>query len=190
VTGTGHDRGEQPVLEGNWVRLRPWRADDAPAVYEACQDDEVQRWTEVPVPYLRSHADEYVTDTARRAWDEGGALFAVERRDGGPLVGAMGLLALRDGVGVVGYWTVAAHRGQGLTGEALRILSAWVLDGLGARRVELVALADNAGSRRVAERAGFRHEGTLRQRSVHRGRPVDDAVYSLLVTDPRRPPAG
>lgn len=182
-------RAEQPTLTGVRVQLRPWRPADAPAVYEACQDGELQRWTEVPVPYLRSHAEEYVGDTARRTWENGGALFAVEPRNGGPLMGAMGLLALRDGVGAIGYWTVAAHRGAGRTGEALRVLSAWVLDDLGARRVELIVDAANTASRRVAESAGFRAEGTLRQRSVHRGRPVDDVVYSLLATDPR-PPVG
>jgi RimJ/RimL family protein N-acetyltransferase len=58
-------------------------------------------------------------------------------------------------------------------------------DGLGLRRVELVVDPANTGSRRVAERAGFRAEGVLRQRSIHRGRPVDDVVYGLLATDPR-----
>ena len=36
-----------------------------------------------------------------------------------------------------------------------------------------------------AESAGFRAEGVLRQRSLHRGVPVDDVIYGLLATDPR-----
>jgi hypothetical protein len=50
-------RDPQPTLAGRRVRLRPWRPDDAGAVFAACQDEEIQRWTEVPVPYLREHAD-------------------------------------------------------------------------------------------------------------------------------------
>ncbi|MGZ4623652.1 MAG: GNAT family N-acetyltransferase [Blastococcus sp.] len=180
---TGNGRAAQPTLEGRRVRLRPWRPDDAAAVYEACQDAEIQRWTEVPVPYLREHAVGFVGEAAADTWARGGALFAVEPRDGGPLIGSMGLLVLRDGV--VGYWTTAEHRGHGFTGEALRVLGNWVLDDLGARRVELLADPANTGSCRTAESAGFTREGVLRQRSIHRGRVVDDVLYSLLATDPR-----
>jgi RimJ/RimL family protein N-acetyltransferase len=51
--------------------------------------------------------------------------------------------------------------------------------------MELVVDPANTGSCRVAEGAGFRAEGVLRQRSIHRGRPVDDVVYGLLAGDPR-----
>jgi RimJ/RimL family protein N-acetyltransferase len=185
VTEIGRD---QPTLPGPRVRLRPWRAGDVPAVFAACQDDEIQRWTEVPVPYRREDAEAFVGEVAAAAWAAGGAQFAVEATDDGALVGAMTLFPPRDGVGTAGYWTVAEHRGRGLTGEALRLLSAWALDDLGLRRMELVADPANSGSCRVAESAGYRAEGVLRQRSLHRGRPVDDAMYSLLATDPRPEP--
>jgi RimJ/RimL family protein N-acetyltransferase len=35
-----------------------------------------------------------------------------------------------DGVGAAGYWTVAEHRGRGLTGAALRVLADWAFDGV------------------------------------------------------------
>ena len=178
-------RRDQPTLTGPRVRLRPWRDDDVDAVFAACQDAEIQRWTEVPVPYRREHAAGFVGETAARTWAAGGGQFAVETTDGTGPVGAMTLFPPRDGVGVGGYWTVAAHRGHGFTGEALRILAAWAFDDLGLRRLELVVDPANAGSRGVAESAGFRAEGVLRQRSLHRGVPVDDVIYGLLAGDPR-----
>jgi RimJ/RimL family protein N-acetyltransferase len=188
VTTTGDGL---PTLTGRRVRLRPWRPDDAGAVFAACQDEEIQRWTEVPVPYLREHADGFVGELAARTWAGGGAQFAVETLDGDHLAGAMTLFPPRAGVGVGGYWTVAAHRGRGYTGEALRLLCGWAFADVGLRRMELVVDPRNDGSRGVAESAGFRAEGTLRQRSLHRGRPVDDLVHGLLATDPRpgSPPA-
>ena len=177
----------QPTLPGRRVRLRPWRSQDAGAVFDACQDAEIQRWTEVPVPYLRAHAEAFVGELARSTWTAGGASFAVESLHDGSLVGAMTLFPPRDGVGVAGYWTVAGHRGRGLTGEALRVLSAWALQTVGLRRMELVADALNTGSRRVAEAAGYSAEGVLRQRSLHRGVPVDDVLFGLLASDPRPP---
>ena len=180
-------RGPQPTLPGRRVRLRPWRADDAAAVYAACQDAELQRWTEVPVPYLPEHAEQYVGPVAADTWAAGGALFAVEELAGGGPVGAVTLFGVRDGVAAVGYWTIAAQRGRGLTGEALRVLRDWTFDELGARRVELIADPANTGSCRVAESAGLRAEGVLRQRYLHRGVPGDVVLYALLATDPRPP---
>ena len=177
--------GPQPTLTGRTVRLRPWRPDDVDAVCAACQDAAIQRWTEVPVPYRREHAESFVAENAASTWAAGGAAFAVEPVDGGALVGAMTLFPPREGVGVGGYWTVAEHRGRGRTAEALRLLCAWAFDGLGLRRMELVVDPANTGSRRVAESAGFRVEGTLRQRSIHRGVPVDDVIYGRLASDPQ-----
>lgn len=176
---------DRPTLTGPRVRLRPWRDDDVDAVLAACQDAEIQRWTEVPVPYRREHAAEFVGESDARTWAAGGAQFAVETLDGTGPIGAMTLFPPRDGVGAGGYWTGAAHRGRGFTGEALRVLAAWAFDELGLRRLALVVDPDNAGSRRVAESAGFRAEGVLRQRSLHRGAPVDDVIYGLLASDPR-----
>ena len=179
------DQPAQPTLDGPRVRLRPWRAEDADAVHAACQDADLQRWTEVPVPYRPEHAAQFVGPVAAQTWADGGASFAVEERDGGGLVGAMTLFGVRDGVGSIGYWTVAAQRGRGLTGEALRVLSGWALDDRGVRRVELIADPANTGSCRTAESAGFRAEGVLRQRYLHRGVPGDVVLYALLGSDPR-----
>jgi RimJ/RimL family protein N-acetyltransferase len=183
MSTTGNDRGAQPTLTGPRVLLRPWRADDVEAVLAACQDPETQRWTQVPVPYGRADAEDFVCRAAPSTWAEGGALFAVEARDGGALVGSIGLFNLRDGFAEAGYSCAPGHRGRGFTAEALRILCAWAFDEVGLRRVELHIDPDNAGSRRVAESAGFRVEGLLRQRFLHRGQPTDMLLYSLLATD-------
>jgi RimJ/RimL family protein N-acetyltransferase len=181
MTGSGH--GDQPTLTGRRVCLRPWRTDDVDAVFAACQDPEIQRWTQVPVPYAAEHAAEFVGTVAPQTWADGGALFAVEPLDGGPLVGSMGLLPPSDGVGEVGYWTAPGQRGRGLTGEALRVLTDWALDVLGVHRVELLVDPANTGSRRVAESAGFIAEGTIRQRFRFRGQPSDLVLYALLAAD-------
>jgi RimJ/RimL family protein N-acetyltransferase len=185
MTGTG--RGTQPTLIGQRVRLRPWGADDADAVFAACQDPEIQRWTQVPVPYAVEHAEGFVAQIAPQTWTEGGGLFAVEPLEGGPLVGSIGLFPPSDGVAEAGYWTAPGHRGRGLTGEALRVLADWALDEVGVHRVELLVDPANIGSRRVAESAGFVAEGTIRQRFLHRGRPSDVVLYARLAGGPCPP---
>jgi RimJ/RimL family protein N-acetyltransferase len=177
------DRGEQPTLTGSRVRLRPWRADDVPAVFAAAQDPGIQRWTQVPVPYLREHAEDFVAGIAATTWDEGGALFAVEPRDGGPLIASIGLFPPHDGYAEAGYWTAPTQRGRGYTAEALRVLTAWAFAEVGLRRVELLIDPANAGSLAVARSAGFTIEGTVRQRFLHRGEPSDVVLHARIATD-------
>jgi RimJ/RimL family protein N-acetyltransferase len=169
--------------------LRPWRPDDVDAVVAACQDPEIQRWTQVPVPYGREHAQGFVGGIAASTWADGGGLFAVEPSAVGPLVGSIGLFPPRDGFAEAGYWTVGGYRGRGFTAEALRVLTAWAFSDVGVHRVELHVDPENAGSRRVAERAGYRAEGLIRQRFLHRGRPSDVVLYARLAAD-LRPEAG
>ncbi len=183
VSSTGRP-GRQPTLEGPRIVLRPWRADDVDAVFDACQDPEVQRWTMVPVLYRREDAETFVGPIADETSAEGGALFAVVDRDGGGLVGSIGLFPPSDGVGEIGYWSTARSRGRGLMTEALVVLCRWAFEEVGLRRLELRVDPGNPASRRLGERAGFEVEGTLRQRSLQRGRPVDDVVLGLLATDP------
>jgi RimJ/RimL family protein N-acetyltransferase len=170
-------------LTGTHVRLRPWRSDDVDAVVAACQDPEIQRWTVVPSPYTRADAVEFVTEIADASWRDGGAVFAVIETTTGKLVGSIGGHSMVDGVAHIGYWAVPAARGRGLTSDALRALTRWLLREDGATRVELVVEPANTASIRVATAVGFTAEGVLRQRQVVKGRRSDVIMYSMLASD-------
>jgi RimJ/RimL family protein N-acetyltransferase len=119
------------------------------------------------------------------AWNDGlGAFFAVVDCASGTVVGSIALHVLdRELASLeVGYWTAAPARGRGLTTRALMLLSAWALHEAGAERVQLRADVRNTASLRVAEKAGFTREGTLRASgfNAREGRRVDYAVFSLL----------
>ena len=62
--------------------LRPWRPDDAPALFAACQDPEIARWVTIPQPYRPADADAFIDgradDVARR---NGGAVRDRRSRD-------------------------------------------------------------------------------------------------------------
>ncbi len=177
-------RAAQPVLTGRKVLLRPWAPADVDAVFAACQDPEIQRWTTIPSPYTRRDAVAYITEAAPAAWRKGGAVFAVVQAATGEVAGSIGVDGLSDAVAHVGYWTAPAARGRGLTSDALRTLARWFLEDGGAARVELFVEPGNTRSVQVAEAAGFVAEGVLRQRFVNRGRRADVVMYSLLPGDP------
>ena len=98
-------------------------------------------------------------------------------------LGAIGLSPQGPHRVEIGFWIVPAARGRGIATEATRLLGRWVLRDLGFDRLELLHLVGNEGSRRVAEKVGFRHEGTLRDYAVVRGEARDVVMYSLLAAD-------
>jgi RimJ/RimL family protein N-acetyltransferase len=71
-------------------------------------------------------------------------------------------------------------RGKGYTTEALRIFSAYLFELKPIPRLQLGTHADNMAARRVAEKCGYKLEGTLRQFFFTRGKFVDYVQYALL----------
>jgi RimJ/RimL family protein N-acetyltransferase len=168
--------------------LRPWQAGDAEAVFRACQDPDIQRWTTVPRPYEWQHAVGFVTDFTDQAWSKGtGAPMGVFESATGALLGSMGLrMDLLAGEAEIGYWTVPEARGRGVATRAGRALARWALDGLGIRRLVWRATLGNHASRLVALRIGVQIEGAQRARLRARGGGfVDGWVGSLLAGDVR-----
>ncbi|WP_405360013.1 GNAT family N-acetyltransferase [Kitasatospora sp. NBC_00085] len=166
--------------------LRPPQQSDVDAIFEACQDAEIQRWTVVPSPYRREDAEYFVNDLAANGWRTGDNLiWCVLERETGALVGTQGLVSCpgRPGAAEVGWWAAKEFRGRGYTAEAAREVARYGLTELGLRRLEWVAYVGNEGSRAIAEKVGFRFEGTLRSFAEQRGEFRDSWVAGLLATD-------
>jgi ribosomal-protein-serine acetyltransferase len=84
----------------------------------------------------------------------------------------------------IGYWLDVAHRGRGIMTSAVAALVDHAFGSLNLNRLEIRTDVQNAPSRALAERLGFRYEGTLRQSyRVTDERYSDDAVYSMLASD-------
>ena len=55
---------EIPTLQYGRVTLRPPSDGDVPAIYQACQDPLIPRFTTVPAEYTMAHALDYVQRVA------------------------------------------------------------------------------------------------------------------------------
>ncbi|MFI6108540.1 GNAT family N-acetyltransferase [Streptomyces sp. NPDC051310] len=174
---------EPLALTTGRLLLRPFAPDDTDAVHAACQDPAIQRWTNVPSPYERHHAEQWTGVVVPEGWHTGRSLdFAVVTPADGALVGAVGIRG-EGPVREVGYWTAAEHRGNGYTLEAVTALARWAFTEQGCGRLEWRAEVGNTGSRAVAEKAGFRLEGVLRAALPHKGTLRDCWVGALLPSD-------
>jgi RimJ/RimL family protein N-acetyltransferase len=80
----------------------------------------------------------------------------------------------------IGYWCRTSFTGRGYMTEAVRGITAFALDALGARRVEIRCDSRNVASKRVAERASFLLEGELRNNEVgNDGSPRDTLIFAM-----------
>lgn len=171
------------------VLLRAPGPVDVDRVTEICQDPAIQEWTTVPSPYARADAEGFVGGMVADGWRTGSSLTWAIRVDG-HLVGMVGLAREDAGSAEIGYWLAPGHRGRGLMSRAVALVLDAAFGPLALDRVSWRAYVGNGPSRAVAERAGFRVEGTIRGGGVQRGVRRDEWVGTLLRTDPRPgPPA-
>jgi RimJ/RimL family protein N-acetyltransferase len=75
--------------------------------------------------------------------------------------------------------------GRGLTTEAVQLLVDYLFAAKKQHRIQLVIVPENAASRRIAEKCGFKLEGTARGAFHNDGRSQDVLIYSLIRDDPR-----
>lgn len=176
---------ELPTLEGAGLRLRPYRADDLDTLV-ASIDEETVRWlSHAPWPYSVEDGREYL-EFAAGSWLAHRAHFAIADAASDVLLGGLNIdIDLPHAIGEIGYRVNPDARGRGVATAALGLAVTWAFEKLHLARLDLGADTRNTASLRVAAKSGFRREGTLHG-LVRRGEErSDDAVFSLLPTDPR-----
>jgi RimJ/RimL family protein N-acetyltransferase len=173
---------------GPW-QLRPPRVEEAADSLTMMLDPDVRQWNPAPL---------VVDEPSARAWLERGgdwsagdhATFSVVEPDTGRFLGNVSLHRIdREQLwGAVGYRVAPWARGRGLATAALAAVAGWSFASLGLARLEVCHAVANPASCRVAERAGFLLEGTLRQALLHAdGLRYDEHVHGRLATDPWPP---
>lgn len=141
----------QVYFELHTHRLRPLQSSDAEWIYHACQDTEVQRWTQIPRPYTREHAKSFVADQNGERLPNA----IINSRTGEP-AGVAGIHDIKDGIATVGYWIAPQARRAGAASTALKILPS-IAKRLGDAQTMRAVIAEiNVASRATAERAGFK----------------------------------
>jgi RimJ/RimL family protein N-acetyltransferase len=184
----------QPALHattdrGDKIVLRPAEHRDIDAILVTATDPETLEWVTLPLDYDRERAVGYVESYAPGWWERGdGAAWVIADAEGG-YVGQLDLrIDTRDRqMADVGFMTAPHARGRGYMTAALRAAVEFGFAELGLERIEWRAHVGNVGSRRVAEKAGFVYEGTLRKGCAQRGGRHDCWLAAIIRTDPGTP---
>ncbi|WP_416873790.1 GNAT family N-acetyltransferase [Kitasatospora sp. SC0581] len=190
--GTAQRLFRPTVLDLGDAVLRPWgpgldvAGGIVPALLAAAADPAVARWN--PLSATGPVDPQAYLERCEAGWADGSAAsFAVIDAADGSLCGNayLGWSNRDDGVAMVGYWLLAAARGRGLATRATTAVTRWAVEHAGARRIELYHAVGNEASCRVAERAAFPYEGTLRASYTYGGGVyTDEHLHARLASDP------
>lgn len=176
----------KPTLAGERVVLRPVGEADAPGLAKLVGDPEVRRLTGT---HRGPDADPL---TAARSWyasradhDDRLDLAVVDRAAGGYLGEVVFNDLDPDNRSCSFRIALAGPRvfGRGYGTEATRLMLAHAFETVGLHRVSLEVFDFNPRARHVYERAGFVHEGTLKQALRWDGRWHDTHTMAVLAPD-------
>jgi ribosomal-protein-alanine N-acetyltransferase len=167
------------------LHLRPFRTDDAQALFNIFSSPRTSRYLSRPAWTQLQQAEERIAkDLAGTAKGEHLRL-ALENRASGEVVGECCLFHFVEESrrAEVGYALSPDHLSQGYMTEALRALMEHAFSGIGLNRVEADIDPRNDGSARTLQRLGFTKEGHLRERWIVSGEVSDTDLYGLLARD-------
>lgn len=122
-----------------------------------------------------------------------GHFFVIRRTSDDALLGGINLTNIRRGIaqtGTLGYWIGAAFARQGYMTEAMAAILSFGFGKLGLNRIEAACLVDNAASRALLVKCGFRQEGLAHQLLRINGEWQDHLTFAILRDDMRPPRAG
>lgn len=142
--------------------LRPWRGEDAVALFELASDPAVgpaAGW----LPHKKVAESLDVIRTVLRAPESYAIDFAENRELAGAIAlkdAAMGSLVRGDGERELGYWIGLRYQGRGYATEAAQALIEHGFLGLGLTRIWAEHYVGNRASRRVMEKCGLAYAFT------------------------------
>ena len=166
------------------MELRPFGEQDLGDIDELIADPDVLHLTRIPEPPPDGVARQWLERYERGRRDGTAEAFVIEE-DGRFLGLAMAPVIDREGDEVeLGYIVAPAERGRGVATQALRWLTTWAFEELGAQRITLIIDVENEPSRSVAERCGYVREGVMRSTHLKQDRRVDAELWSRLPSDP------
>ena len=133
-----------------------------------------------PYPYTLDDAKYYVNHCMRKE-GEGQVCRAIVVN--GEAVGSVGVF-FRDDVycktGEVGYWLAELFWGKGIMSSAISQICEVVFGEYDIIRIFAEPFANNIGSRKALEKAGFMLEGIMRNSVFKNDKVLDSCMYAIL----------
>jgi [ribosomal protein S5]-alanine N-acetyltransferase len=177
-------------LSGELVSLRPLEPGDAQELLDLrVVNRDYFRPLEPTVSDSHFTLEAQLADIARLEQEKADDLsyvFGIFERSSGALVGRIGLSAVFRKAwqnANLGYYIGKEYGGRGCGTEAVRLILAYAFEHVGLHRVQAAVMLNNAPSRRVLEKAGFRREGLAPNYLRINDKWEDHHIYAITLED-------
>lgn len=167
------------VFEG--VALRPWSAKDADRLAIIANNRKIFNNLRdgLPSPYSLSDAHDWLNTIIPINNPPRFFAITIDKY----LIGSIGIVT-KDDIYVknaeIGYFLDEEYWGKGIITKAIKAATAYAFSVFDIVRVYAESFADNPGSRRALEKAGFICEAVIKNNIFKNGVVKDSCIYSVL----------
>ncbi len=167
------------------ILLRPYRPEDAVQMFEAVTEsvEETMKWMPwCHAGYTLKESENWIKK-CRETWKKGTSYeFAILDSRTGRYLGGCGLNHIDPDYKTanLGYWVRHNQTRLGVATAATVLLARFGFNELHLNRIEIIASVENNKSQGVAEKAGAKREGVLRNRIPINGLIHDAVVFSFI----------
>jgi [ribosomal protein S5]-alanine N-acetyltransferase len=169
------------LFEG--IILRPWSIDDAAALAEIANNRKIADNVRdlFPFPYSIKDARKWIKTILPVTPPCNFAIISDNT-----ITGNIGIVA-KDNIHrknvELGYFISEKYWGQGIATRAIKAATSYAFRNFDIVRVYAETFADNTGSRRALEKAGFNLEAILKHYVIKNSTIKDSCIYSVLKED-------
>lgn len=176
----------QPSLQTDRLRLRPFVADDAEALWQIAAPREIaDTAVAIPHPYSLATAKTWIAGLPHLFRTQTAMHFALELPRSGELIGSawLGEIDSDHAQAELGFWVGLPWWGLGYATEASAEVVGFGFDQLSLNRIQAQHMVRSSASGNVLRKIGMKLEGVLRQRVRKWGTFEDVALYAALRED-------
>ncbi len=171
------------MIYGQGIRLRAADQDDLPMFVKWLNDPEVRHGLMMYLPLSMATEQKWFDDMLKRPQDEQPLVIEFEDQGKWISIGNCGIFGIdwRIRSAEVGIMIgEKEHWNQGYGTKAMRLLIKHGFNTLNLNRIFLKVYENNPRAVRSYEKAGFFHEGCMRQAHYHKGKYIDAIMMSVL----------
>lgn len=170
------------IFEG--IKLRPWSINDAGQLTVIANNKNIydNLRDAFPYPYFLSDAFNWLNSII--PINDPSKFFAILINN--QLIGSIGLVTKEDIYRKnmeIGYFLSEEFWGKGIMTKVIKAATTYTFNKFDIERVYAEPFADNSGSRRALEKAGFTCEVIFKKNVIKNGFIKDSCIYSVLKED-------
>jgi [ribosomal protein S5]-alanine N-acetyltransferase len=170
------------VFEG--IVLRPWSEFDAEKLALIADNKNISDNLRDGFPFPYSINDARIWLESILSENTPPRFFAIMLDN--VIVGSIGIVTKTDIYRKnfeIGYFLDEKYWGKGIASKAIKAATSYAFSNFDVVRVYAEPFADNPGSRKALEKAGFNLEATLKRNVIKNGIIKDSCIYSVLRED-------